>query len=232
MRFSWHSPENITYLTGYETPGYYGYHCLVIVRGEQPVLVGRRIEILTNVPEFSWLTSTVIVEDHRTPVDVTAGVIEKLGMTRRKIGIEKAAWFVPINEYESLQTRLPRARLVDGSGLIEAARVVKSDAEVEMIRQGAAIADKAAIAGIRVTKPGVSEDRIAAAVYKKWCEEGAEYTGLPNFIASGRRSAFGVVSRHLAGTQGSTPTIIVSSSWPRRKTAMPARCFVRPPWGG
>ena len=184
-----HSPENITYLTGYETPGYYGYHCLVIARGEQPVLVGRRIEILTNVPEFSWLTSTAIVEDHRTPVDVTAGVIEKLGMARRKIGVEKSGWFFPINEYESLQARLSRSRLVDGSGLIESARVVKSDAEVEMIRQGVAIADKSAIAGIRATKPGVSEDQIAAAVYKKWCEEGAEYTGLPNFIASGRRSA-------------------------------------------
>ena len=184
-----HSPENITYLTGYETPGYYGYHCLVIVRGEQPVLVGRRIEILTNVAEFSWLTKTVIVEDHHAPADVTADVIEKLGMGRRKIGVEKSAWFFPVNEYEHLQSRLSRARLVDGSGLIEAARLVKSDPEVEMIRSAVVIADKAALAGIRATKAGVSEDRIAAAVYKKWCEEGAEYTGLPNFIASGRRSA-------------------------------------------
>ena len=184
-----HSPENITYVTGYETPGYYGYHCLVIVRGAQPVLVGRRIEILTNVPEFSWLTSTAIVEDHRVPADVTAGVIEKLGMARRKIGVEKSGWFFPVDEYESLGSSLPRARLVDGSGLIEAARLVKSDAEVEMIRRSVTIADKAALAGIRATKPGVSEDRIAAAVYKKWCEEGAEYTGLPNFIVSGRRSA-------------------------------------------
>ena len=184
-----HSPENITYVTGYETPGYYGYHCLVIVRGAQPILVGRRIEILTNVPEFSWLTSTAIVEDHRKPADVTAGVIEKLGMARRRIGVEKSGWFFPVDEYESLGSSLPHARLVDGSGLIEAARLVKSDAEVEMIRRSVAIADKAALAGIRATKPGVSEDRIAAAVYKKWCEEGAEYTGLPNFIVSGRRSA-------------------------------------------
>ena len=42
------SPENITYLSGYETPGYYGYHCLIIARGQQPVLVGRRLEIETN----------------------------------------------------------------------------------------------------------------------------------------------------------------------------------------
>ena len=57
-----------------------------------------------------------------------------------------------------------------------------------MIRRAVGIADKAALAGIRATRAGTTEDRIAAAVYKKWCEEGAEYTGLPNFIASGRRS--------------------------------------------
>ena len=183
-----HCPENITYLTGYETPGYYGYHCLVIVRGQQPVLVGRRIEMRTNVPEFSWLTQTESVEDHQIPIESTSKIIEKLGMARRKIGIEKSSWFFPVNEYEALRARLPRADLRDGSGRIEAARLIKSEAEVRMIRRAVAIADKATLAGIRVTKAGTTEDRIAAAVYKKWCEEGSEYTGLPNFIASGKRS--------------------------------------------
>ena len=186
-----HGPENITYLTGYETPGYYGYHCLVLVRGEQPVIIGRRLEIVTNVPEFSWLTRTVLVEDHRTPVDVTARTLEKLGVARRKIGVEKSGWFFPVNEYEALQTRLPRVRLVDGSNLVEGARMIKSNAEVEMIRKAVAIADKSAMAGLRATRAGTTEDKIAAAVYKTWCEQGAEYTGLPNFIASGRRSAVG-----------------------------------------
>ena len=167
-----HCPENITYLTGYETPGYYGYHCLVIVRGQQPVLVGRRIEMRTNVPEFSWLTQTESVEDHQIPIESTSKIIEKLGMARRKIGIEKSSWFFPVSEYEALRARLPRADLRDGSGLIEAARLIKSEAEVRMIRRAVAIADKATLAGIRVTKAGTTEDRIAAAVYKKWCEEG------------------------------------------------------------
>ena len=183
-----HGPENITYLTGYETPGYYGYHCLVMARGEQPILVGRRIEMMTNVPEFSWLTQTKNVEDHQAPVDITSQMIEKLGMARRRIGVEKSGWFFPVREYEALQARLPKAALVDSSGLVEAARLIKSNAEVRMIRRAVAIADTATLAGIRATKVGATEDQIAAALYKQWCEAGAEYTGLPNFIASGRRS--------------------------------------------
>ena len=135
------SPENITYLTGYETPGYYGYHCLVIARGEQPVLVGRRIE-LTNVPEFSWLTRSATVHHDDVPAEVTARTFEKQGVARRKIGAEKANWFFSVDEYESLERRLPRARLIDCSGVVENVRMVKSDVEVEMIRRTAQALDQ------------------------------------------------------------------------------------------
>ena len=180
-------PENITYLTGYETPGYYGYHCLILARGEQPVLVGRRIE-LTNVREFSWLVRTAVVEDHHVPVEITIKTLKKMGLERRKLGVEKAGWFFTVDEYEALSGALPRARFVDCSKVVEEARMVKSDAEVEMIRRAVSIADKACLAGIRATKPGVTEDEIAGALHKVWCAAGAEYTGLPNFIVSGRRS--------------------------------------------
>ena len=180
-------PENITYLTGFETPGYYGYLCLILARGEQPLLVGRWTE-LTNVPEFSWLVRTVIVQDHHVPVDVTIKTLKKMGLERRKLGVEKAGWFFTVDEYEALTGALPRARFIDCSKVVEEARMIKSEPEVEMIRQAVSITDKACMAGIRATKPGVTEDEIAGALHKVWCEQGAEYTGLPNFIVSGRRT--------------------------------------------
>ncbi len=180
-------PENITYLTGYETPGYYGYHCLVLARGQQPVLVARKLE-LSNVPEFSWLARTAPVQDHDVALEVTVRTLEKLGLGRARLGVEKSGWFFTVNEYEGLSARLPKARLIDCSDAVEAARMIKSEAEVETIRRAVAIADKACLAGIRATRPGVTEDHIAGALHKVWCEEGAEYTGLPNFIVSGRRA--------------------------------------------
>src|ERR1051326_1949389 len=56
------SPENLTYISGFETPGYYKYHCLVVAAGMEPVFVLRRFEEL-NVPEYSWLTKHVPVDD-------------------------------------------------------------------------------------------------------------------------------------------------------------------------
>ncbi len=182
------SPENITYLTGYETPGYYGYHCLIAARGEQPVLVGRELE-LTNVPEFSWLVRTAGVKDHQVPAETTNATLTKLGLARKKIGVEKSGWFFTVNEYEALQAGLPKATILDCSTVVEEARMIKSEPEVEMMREAVRIADKACMAGIRATKAGTTEDIIAGALHKVWCEQGAEYTGLPNFIVSGRRSA-------------------------------------------
>ena len=182
------SPENITYLTGYETPGYYGYHCLVLARGQQPVLVGRRLEIETNAPEFSWLTRLAPAQDHHVPVEVTSRTIEKMGLSRHRLGVEKNGWFFTVQEYEALNGLLPHARIVDASDTVEAARLVKSDVEVAMIRKAVSIADKACLAGIEATRAGRSEDEIAGDLHREWCAQGAEYTGLPNFIASGRRS--------------------------------------------
>ena len=181
-------PENITYLTGYETPGYYGYHCLILVPGESPVLVGRRLEVGTNVPEFSWLTEVAPVEDDEVPVEVTIRTLSRMGLARNRLGIESESWFLTVNEHQTLAGALPHATLVDCSSVIEEARMIKSAEEVDVIRQAVAIADRACLAGIRATRPGTTEDRIAAAVYKEWCESGAEYTGLPNFIVSGPRS--------------------------------------------
>ena len=182
------SPENITYLSGYETPGYYGYHCLVLARGEQPVLVGRKLEIETNAPEFSWLAHLAPAEDHDVPVEITARTLERLGLGRRRIGVEKKGWFFTVEEYEALGRLLPHARIVDASDTVEAARLVKSEPEVAMIRQAVAIADEACLAGIEATRAGRSEDEIAGELHRAWCAAGAEYTGLPNFIVSGRRS--------------------------------------------
>ena len=193
------SPENICYLTGHETPGYYGYHCLLVSAHDEPVLIVRRIEEI-NAPEFSWLTRTVPVEDYQHPFEFVIEELRRIGAGDKRIGVEKGmghdrrchekrGFMFTVAEYEALTTALPKATFVDSEGIVENARLIKSDAEVEMMRRAARIADKALLAGIEATEVGVTENDVAAAVYYEWCKNGAEYTGLPNFILSGSRQA-------------------------------------------
>ena len=180
-------PENITYLSGYETPGYYRYHCLIIAPGEEPVLVLRRFEEL-NIPEYSWLTRHEPVDDWEHPPDVTVRVLESLSLTDKRIGVEKAGWFLTVDEYETFERSLPKATFVDATRIVEEARLIKSDEEIAVMRRAAAILDVAVQAGIDASAPGVNDDYVNGMVNKVLLENGGEYMGLPPFILSGERT--------------------------------------------
>ncbi len=180
-------PENICYVSGFETPGYYKYHGLILARDQAPVLVLRRFEEL-NVWEYSWLTSTVPVDDWEVPGEVMAQTLEKMGLGNKRIGIERSGWFFTVEEYEILKSALPKARLLDASTLVENARLVKSEEEVRMIKRSAYILDNAVEAGIDVIEVGRTDNEVAAEVNRVLIEQGGEYMGLPPFILSGPRT--------------------------------------------
>lgn len=181
------SPENITYLSGYETPGYYKYHCLIIGPDIEPIIILRRFEAL-NVPEYSWLTKHVPVEDWEHPPSVTASVLKTLGLQGKRIGVEKQGWFYTVEEHEILLSELKNTALVDAIDISWDARMIKSDQEIQMMKRSAAIVDEAMRAGWHVAGPDVSEDVINAEVNRAIFEAGGEYMGLPPFILSGERT--------------------------------------------
>jgi Xaa-Pro dipeptidase len=181
------SPENITYLSGYETPGYYKYHCIVMGKGFEPIIVLRRFESL-NVPEYSWLTRHVPVDDWDHPPSVTVNVLQQLGLAGKRIGVEKQGWFYTVEEHESFAAALPRTELVDAIQILWDARMIKSDEEIAMMQRSAAILDKAMQAGFDISAAGISDDVINAEVNRVLFENGGEYMGLPPFILSGERT--------------------------------------------
>lgn len=181
------SPENVTYLCGYETPGYYKYHCVVVTPDRDPIFVIRSYEVL-NFPEFSWITKAVLVEEDDFPPSLTAGVLLELGLNGKRIGVEKQGFYYTVEEHETLKHDLPDAEIVDASNILWDARVVKSPAEIEMMRKSSAILDKVLRAGFDAAKPGVSADAVNAVVNKTIFENGGEYMGLPPFVLAGERS--------------------------------------------
>jgi Xaa-Pro dipeptidase len=182
------SPENITYLTGYETPGYYKYHCLIVAPGMDPVMILRRFECL-NVPEYAWITSIVPVDDWETPPEVAGRVMRDLGLAHCTIGIEKRGWFYTVEEHEQLTRALPEASLVDSGPAVTDARMIKSEEEIAVMRRSAGIVDAAMQAGFDLARPGISDDVINAEVHRVIFESGGEYMSLPPFILSGERTS-------------------------------------------
>jgi Xaa-Pro dipeptidase len=185
-----HTPENIYYLTGYHTAGYYAYQTMLVPTdpAKPPTMVLRRLEE-SNVREFSWIDTRRVYSDTEDPIELTAQVVKESGLERARLGIEKSAWFLTVANLERLVSLLPAITFVDGSGAVEEGRVVKSPAEVEYIRKGARAVEAAMRAGLDATAVGKTEDEVAAEIYRAAILAGCEYTSLPQFIASGYRSS-------------------------------------------
>ena len=178
--------ENITYLTGYQTSGYFAYQALIIGESGPPLLLIRHLE-RGNVAEYSWLSDAVTWKEGDDVAAMTLDLLRAAGADNRRVGIEKHSWFLTIAVAEALTAGLSCSRIVDASLLIDRVRLLKSAAEIGYLRRAARIAEleqRAAWAAISAT---ACEADVAVAVYNAGINAGCEYTGLPHHIMSGYR---------------------------------------------
>ena len=181
------TPENLYYMTGYQTPGYYWYQTLILPLEQEPVIITRLNES-SNVEPLTWVEDSRPYEDTDDWIEKTRDTLATLGLTNKTVGIEHKSWFITIDDYQRLKTMLPDASFVDCSGLVEQGRVIKSSQEIEYIRHASRAAVAGMKAGIEAAAVGATENQVAAEVHKAQILEGSEYTGLPLFVAAGARS--------------------------------------------
>ncbi len=182
-----HRPENIYYLTGYQTPGYYWHQALIVPADSKPVFIPPPHEA-SLVPEYCWVEDVRMFPDTSNWAEVTADVLRDKGLGAARIGVEEASWFLTVELRDRIAGQLPSARLGNGSGLIESCRLIKSPREIGYMREAARISSIGMAAGIATVADGTTELEVAASVHSALDLAGSEYTGLPAFITSGERS--------------------------------------------
>lgn len=178
-------PENIFYLTGQQTPGYYTFQALVLPVDGDPVFVIRQLEYF-NFISNTFISDAAVYTDGDEPVTFLTGLIEAKGYANRRIAIDKRGWFLPIAVYEALQAKLGTVH--DGARIIEGLRAVKSPAEVAKIELAAGYVDAGLKAGLAAVKVGASENDIVAAMMQAAIAAGSEYMGMEPLSSVGRRT--------------------------------------------
>jgi Xaa-Pro dipeptidase len=184
-----HAPENIYYLTGYETSGYFEYQTLAVPADGAPELLIRNVERL-GVDEYSWLDGAHLWKDGTDYLAATAAIVRRLS-PRGRVALELHSWFLPAATAAALRENLREHPTVASDRLVERIRLVKSDAEIEYVRQAAALADLAMTAAVAAARPGASENEVAAAAHAAQVGAGGEYPALPHYISSGDRLELG-----------------------------------------
>lgn len=179
-------PENIFWLCGQQTPGYYTFQALVLPAQGAPVFILRALE----APNF--LRNTVIADhvtygDGEAAADVLVATLRARGLDHGRLAIEKGGWFLTIALYEALLAALPRPP-EDVSGLVELLRRVKSPTEIAAIERAVAQSEAGVLAGLAAIRPGATENDLVAAMMQAAIAAGAEYMGMEPLVSSGPRS--------------------------------------------
>ncbi len=178
-------PENIFYLTGQQTPGYYTFQCLIVPAEGEAVFLLRQLE-LTNFLRNGFVESYETYGDGTTPAATLVETLRRHGLLGGRIAIEKGGWFLPIGFYETLSAAI--GNLADATGLVETLRRVKSPAELAALEESARQADAGVGAGLAAIREGATENDVVAEMMHAAIAAGAEYMGMEPLVSSGPRS--------------------------------------------
>ncbi|HXJ79715.1 MAG TPA: Xaa-Pro peptidase family protein [Candidatus Methylomirabilis sp.] len=183
-------PENITYLTGYSTLGYFTFQVLILSLDHDPVLLTRAINV-EKAQVDSCLSHIEGYTDTEDPDEATYAVLKKFGWLGKRISNQDDAWFFSVSRYKKLVRRLGVADLPDSSGIIERVRRVKSPREIEYIRQAGRYCAASLRAAIDAARPGATDNDVAAAAYHALYKAGSEFLGHEAQFVTGPAAGLG-----------------------------------------
>ncbi len=184
------TPENITYLTGFESPGHYWFQCLIVPLEGEAVTVSRFLEV-SGVDAYSWIEHNLAYQDDEDAMAVLAARVRDFGWAGEVLGFEKDCWFFTATQQERLFGYLQGSSFVDCSGMVEQGRLIKSELEVELMRKAARSTEAGMRAGVEAVAEGASENDVAADMLYAMTKAGSEWPSIVPFVASGERGAIG-----------------------------------------
>lgn len=183
-------PENIMYLTDYQTTGYSFFQALVVPLDEEPFMITRGLEE-SNVFARTWVERTRPYPDTGDAIQTLVDALRSFGLANKRIGYERNSYFFPAYQQDCIHTTLTEAKLLDCFGIVEQGRICKSPVEIEVMRKAAAATEAGMKAGIEACRPGVSENEIGAAISSAMFAAGGEPPAVMPYVTSGPRSMIG-----------------------------------------
>jgi len=171
------SPANVRYLTGFT-----GSNGIVVLRpGSACLFTDPRYEL-----QASEETACTVLVARRPLYLAVAKWLSGKGTHR--LGFEKG--HLSQESFLLLDDQRPSAvRLVPSGGLVEDLRMIKSPAEIELIRRSVRLNSEAFERTIARARPGVSELELAAELDYRMRKLGAEKPAFETIVAFGPRSA-------------------------------------------
>ena len=183
-------PENIMYLTDYQTTGYSFFQALVVPLEDEPFMITRALEA-SNIYARTWVERTRPYPDTGDAIQMLVDALREFGLANKRIGYERNSYFFPAYQQDFIHTTLKGAKLLDCFGIVEEGRVCKSPVEIEIMKRAAKATEAGMQAGLEASVAGATENEIGAAVSAAMFRAGGETPSVMPYITSGPRTMIG-----------------------------------------
>lgn len=164
-------PSNLYYLTGYDAWSFYTPQVLHLPVVGDPTLIMRAMDA-----NGAWRTATGIASSdifgypenliHSRdvhPGDWMGRLLSERGHGgRQRVGYEGEAHFFTVRTYLAFAAAVPQWSLQDCGDLVNWLRLVKSDAEIELMRAAGRVASEVMRTAVKALRPGRPQNEVAA----------------------------------------------------------------------
>lgn len=166
-------PANMGWLTGFDGWSFYVPQCVLVHRDEEtPIWFGRAQDaksahLTTYLPAKNIVPFSEHLIQHPVghPYDELAELIRARGWSKARIGVEMDAHYYTARCHAHLTNGLSEAAFSNNGDLVNWARLVKSDAELVLMREAGQICSHAMNRAIEVMRPGVPQYQVIAEIY-------------------------------------------------------------------
>lgn len=189
--------RSINYLTGYTARSAYVPQALVIsAHEEEPTLILRLMDVPAGV-HLTFLERNKIIgypeslvgNPEKDGYDAVIDFLQEANLTNRGVGLEMGQ--LPARAADTFKKRLADAKFVDCTHVVTWIRVIKSDLEIALMKEAAAIADAGMMRAADVIRTGVHEADAVAEILSTLARgaNGKRGTGIANiFLCSSPRT--------------------------------------------
>lgn len=189
-------PANMNWLTGFDAWSFYVPQIMLVTHDKDPVWMGRKMDAgavsLTTYLEQDSIrpyAEDYVQRDGVHPMQAVAETLCDLSLQGKRIGYESDTYYFSPKSLQCLQGGVAKVEWLDADLLVNWCRVIKSEAELEMMRQAARLVEGAMTVAYENISPGVRQcdlmAKIIAAQVSGTKDYGGDLTALSPLILAG-----------------------------------------------
>lgn len=193
-------PANMNYLTGYDGWSFYVPQAVLVIDDyEEPVWIGRNMDVngakhtaFIKQENMIGYGDDYVQSDIKHPMNFVGDTIKEKGWAGKSVGVETDAYYYTARSDRELKKTLGRD-LLDGNLLVNWVRIVKSDSEIDLMKQAGKIAEKVMSTALDKLAAGTRECDAVAAVYQAQisglADSGGDYPAIVPMMPTGEKTS-------------------------------------------